>query len=164
MVFEIKNGLVVRVMTTEQFMNHVWKGSNDPHGVGFWKAIALNHAVRTGESIFIHANEVVEIDLTGARHEVTEEVVNSIERELSTEVIEFAQAMQNEINDNAHKGNWLAVDVQVIPDELQHHIRKLSSAIQEGDKQRIREYCADNANYFMMLAFALGTFNNEQIH
>lgn len=72
----------------------------------------------------------------------------------------FAEAMQNELDANARKGDWreFKSDSNILS-EIAWHQAKLLQAIRTGTSVEVLEYAADCANYYMMLANANGIFN-----
>ncbi len=76
--------------------------------------------------------------------------------ELSDKVASFAALMQEELNNNAHKGNWEEFkNIEKILTELEWHKVKLLFALKEGDNNKIKEYLADCANNLLFIANAL---------
>ena len=60
----------------------------------------------------------------------------------------FSVRMKEEIDANAHKGDWnmWSPTKEEWLWEMNHHIAKLQKAIQEGDRQLICEFSADVGN------------------
>lgn len=78
------------------------------------------------------------------------------------EVIEFATAMQKELDANAHKGdlfNWdITNDFPKWLYEFEYHKSKLIAALMAKDENQKKEYCADLANYLLLL------FNTKDVN
>lgn len=74
---------------------------------------------------------------------------------------EFIEAMNKELKDNAHKGNWQEFAIKEnrieILNEFYHHLGKLSLAIKEEDENLIKEYSADVANIAMFMFKSVDT-------
>jgi len=67
-------------------------------------------------------------------------------------VDEFAKSMKNELDANKNKGDWRTWNnVHSQLQELDYHEDKLSRAIQQGDRERIKEHLADCANFLLMI-------------
>lgn len=73
-------------------------------------------------------------------------------REVPLELIKFVEYMNFELESNEHKGDWkLFTDIELIKDELDHHLSKLKKAIEDNNIPQIREYIADCGNILMMM-------------
>lgn len=72
---------------------------------------------------------------------------------MHSKVEKFAQAMQKEIDDNSHKGDWETfLHKENIMSEFYHHLNKLEIVLQtDEDPQLVKEYIADCGNILMML-------------
>ena len=61
---------------------------------------------------------------------------------MHSKIEKFAQAMQKEIDDNSHKGDW----------ETFLHLNKLETILQTDENpELVKEYIADCGNILMML-------------
>src|SRR5690606_5533863 len=72
-----------------------------------------------------------------------------------TQYYPFIQRMEQEIENNQHKGNWLEYAIKenrvLILTEIYHHLGKLELAVQDRDEELIKEYSADIANIAMFM-------------
>lgn len=61
----------------------------------------------------------------------------------------FVNQMEHELQNNQHKGNWLNwhPDKDMLFSEIQHHLNKLKNALDSNDKELVKEYSADIANF-----------------
>lgn len=75
---------------------------------------------------------------------------------VSDPVEKFAQAMQQELDINSHKGDWRDMDLWKCLYELQHHVSKLTKALAEDNPQLIREHSADCGNSAMFIYTLFG--------
>jgi len=68
----------------------------------------------------------------------------------------FAEQMEQELRANIHKGNFDAWEPEPahLISEILHHVNKLASALEDGDRSGVREFSADVGNY-MVKAFHL---------
>lgn len=67
----------------------------------------------------------------------------------------FAQQMEKELATNSHKGDWRTwKDLPEMLWELEYHKAKLLKAINDNDKDMVREYIADCANILMFMGNA----------
>lgn len=73
-------------------------------------------------------------------------------RDMRAKAIDFAEAMEFELNANAHKGDWMPVDNEVHAEEAIYHLWKLTVSIASAEPHRVREHAADVANIVMFLA------------
>jgi hypothetical protein len=73
--------------------------------------------------------------------------------ELHPKVLAFAEQMQTELNNNAHKGDWDEFrDVKEIIHEFEYHKAKLILALGKKEPhQECKELIADCANILMFL-------------
>jgi hypothetical protein len=71
---------------------------------------------------------------------------------MRSEVLQFAQLMDNELTANEPKGNWKhfksRTDILI---EFEYHKAKLLFALKFNNEAEIKEYAADCANYLLML-------------
>jgi hypothetical protein len=83
------------------------------------------------------------------------------ENKLHPKVLLFAEAMQRELDDNAHKGDWGTFrKVIEILDELRYHEAKLIIALRKPDnRQECKELIADCGNFLLMLGNAGGVYD-----
>lgn len=64
----------------------------------------------------------------------------------------FARTMKEELINNHHKGDWREwKEVNSMRYELDYHLTKLDSAIQQDNKELIKEHLADCANFLLMI-------------
>lgn len=72
---------------------------------------------------------------------------------ISNEVSIIAAMMQQELDNNAHKGDWKEfTNLNAIQKELVYHLQKLWIELQEGNKEKAREYLADCCNCLLFVA------------
>jgi len=75
-------------------------------------------------------------------------------------IINFAEAMQNELDANSHKGDWQEwSDIEAMIAELEWHKAKLLFALKENDKDKCKEYIADCANILLFIGNVGGLYN-----
>ena len=78
---------------------------------------------------------------------------------------QFASLMENELNANSHKGDWKTWwNVEEQMQEALYHHEKLESALCKNDIYAIREYSADCANFYLMIANTTGALFNDNDH
>lgn len=71
----------------------------------------------------------------------------------------FAQTMKDELSNNQHKGDWRDwKQVNEISLELVYHKNKLFKAIEEENKDHIKEHLADCGNFLLMLGNAYNLY------
>lgn len=71
----------------------------------------------------------------------------------------FKQAMLNELNANSDKGNLEEFkDFNKIIAEMEYHKAKMLLAVRMKNKQALKEYIADTANYLFMLGNLFGIY------
>jgi len=82
--------------------------------------------------------------------------------ELHPKVLEFAQQMQAELDNNSHKGDWNEFrDVKEILHEIEYHKAKLIIALgKKAPHTECKELIADCANFFMMLGNACELYSD----
>lgn len=65
--------------------------------------------------------------------------------------------MQKELVANAWKGEWIALDMTTLLQELYYHVSKLHVELRKGrEVERIREFTADIGNIAMFIADTAG--------
>lgn len=68
------------------------------------------------------------------------------------ELVTFTNAMQHELEANAHKGDWRDVTSAEVVHEVLYHAVKLALALAAGHKRAVLEYSADVANSALIAA------------
>jgi len=89
---------------------------------------------------------------------IMEEIENDVPVPRWPEVDRFAEEMKRELEANVpEKGSaWDDCPSGKMMDEVEYHVEKLRAALEEGDKEKIREHAADVGNNAMMLADLVG--------
>lgn len=77
----------------------------------------------------------------------------------------FTNSMLNELNNNSYKGSIFEfTNFEKIITELEYHKSKMFLAIRLKNKQAIKEYIADTANYLLALGNSFSLYDNEFIN
>lgn len=71
---------------------------------------------------------------------------------LRQSVATFAQAMEEKLRENDHKGGWRACDMQYLSMRLTQEREELRRAVERGDSEEVLREAADVANFCMMIA------------
>lgn len=77
---------------------------------------------------------------------------------LSPEVQRFAEAMQHELDENAHKGTWKGVAVSFLLTRLDDEVAELRQAVRSGSQAEVLSEAADVGNFCLMIADVFGCF------
>lgn len=68
--------------------------------------------------------------------------------EISQDILEFAEAMQQKLNENIDKGGWEDCGFQYLSMRLRQEHKEMADAETADD---LRRECADVANFAMMI-------------
>lgn len=71
---------------------------------------------------------------------------------LRQSVATFAQAMEEKLRENDHKGGWKKCDMQYLSMRLTQEREELRRAVERGNPEEVLREAADVANYCMMIA------------
>lgn len=85
---------------------------------------------------------------------------------LNKKIIRFANAMQNELDKNSHKGsifNW-NVDIYHKIADFEYHKSKMLLALRTGDKDAFKEYIADCGNILMAIGDSVGIYDTDIVN
>lgn len=77
------------------------------------------------------------------------------------EVKLFANAMENELRENDHKGGWQNCEMGYLRRRLRQEVEELCRAVDEGRTKDILSEAADVANFAMMIADNSGVLEAE---
>ena len=72
--------------------------------------------------------------------------------DLRTEVIKFANAMENKLKENDYKGGWKNCSAKYLVNKLDEEVGELMSAICDETPHKILHEAADVGNIAMMIA------------
>lgn len=67
------------------------------------------------------------------------------------EVFKFAEAMEEKLKVNEHKGHWKDCETAYLVDKLLEELSEFHRAILKGDEKAMRSEGADIANITMMI-------------
>ena len=71
---------------------------------------------------------------------------------LRQSVVTFAQAMEEKLQENDHKGGWHGCTMQYLSMRLTQEREELRKAVERGNPEEVLREAADVANFCMMIA------------
>ena len=71
----------------------------------------------------------------------------------SNTVLEFAQVMQKELDNNSYKMGWALCNLEWLLQRAEEELKEVRDAVKENKSvKRVISECADVANFMMMFA------------